>query len=52
MVKTKAHDYAKNGKLIDLQREIQRDRNVIHEKDEVRAISIIVIICVLLLLII
>jgi len=52
MVETHAHKYAQNGELIDLQREIQRDRNVIHEKDEVRAISIIVIICVLLLLII
>jgi hypothetical protein len=52
MVRTNAHKYAQNGELIDLQREIQRDRNVVHEKDEVRAISIIVIICVLLLLII
>ena len=52
MVETKAHDYAADGKLIDLQREIQRDRNVVHEKDRVRAISIIVIICVVLLLII
>ena len=43
MVETKAHDYAADGKLIDLQREIQRDRNVVHEKDLVRAISIIVI---------
>ena len=47
-----AHDYAKNGKLEQLQREIQRDRNVVHKKDGVRAISIIVIICVVLLLII
>ena len=52
MVRTNAHKYAENGKLEQLQREIQRDRNVIHEKNEVRAISIIVIICVLLLLII
>ena len=37
MVETKAHIYAKNGELIDLQREIQRDRNVVHEKDGVRA---------------
>ena len=52
MVRTKAHDYAENGEPEQLQREIQRNRNVVHEKDEVRAISIIVIICVLLLLII
>ena len=36
MVRTKAHDYAENGKVIELQREIGRDRNVVHEKAGVR----------------
>ena len=36
MVRTNAHDYAKDGKVIELQREIQRNRNVVHEKDGVR----------------
>ena len=36
MVNTNAHDYARDGKVIELQREIGRDRNVVHEKDGVR----------------
>ena len=36
MVHTKAHEYAENGKVIELQREIGRDRNVVHEKNYVR----------------
>ena len=36
MVNTKAHNYAKDGNVIELQREIQRDLNVVHEKDGVR----------------
>ena len=36
MVNTKAHEYAENGKVIELQREIGRDRNVVHEKNDVR----------------
>ena len=36
MVNTNAHGYAKDGKVIELQREIQRDLNVVHEKDGVR----------------
>ena len=36
MVYTKAHGYAENGEVIELQREIGRDRNVVHEKDGVR----------------
>ena len=33
MVHTKAHDYAKNGKNQELEKEINRDINVIHEKN-------------------
>ena len=36
MVNTDAHGYAENGKVIELQREIRRDRNVVHEKNDVR----------------
>ena len=38
-----AHEYAKNGNVIAIRGEIQRDRNVVHEKDEVRFIYVIVI---------
>ena len=36
MVHTKAHDYVRDGKVIELQREIGRNRNVVHEKAGVR----------------
>ena len=36
MGNTNAHCYARDGDVIELQREIQRDRNVVHEKNGVR----------------
>jgi len=36
MSDTNAHEYAQNGNVIELQRAIQRDRNVVHGKDWVR----------------
>ncbi len=36
MSNTNAHKYAKNGNVIELQKAIQRDRNVVHGKDVVR----------------
>ena len=44
MVHTKAHDYAKNGKKQELEKEINRDINVIHEKNVWLIIVIFIII--------
>ena len=38
MVHTKAHNYAKNGNRQELEKEINRDINVIHEKDQVEIV--------------
>ena len=36
MAEPKAHEYAREGNVIELRSEIQRNRNVVHEKDGVR----------------
>jgi len=50
MVKTKAHDYAKNGNTKELNAEIQRNPSVINEIDNVSITFYLLLMLLILLL--